>query len=43
MTTLLLPACITHCTSQEIPDRNGVLALIRGLVAQLRITAKKLE
>jgi hypothetical protein len=42
-TTLLLLACITYCTSQEIPDWNGVLALICGLVAQLRIAAKKLQ
>lgn len=31
-----------YCMSQEIPDWNGVLALIRGLVAKLRIAAKKL-
>lgn len=39
----MVHASISQRTSQEIPDWNGVLALIRGLVTQLRIAAKKLQ
>jgi len=36
-------AYATYYTSQEIPDWNGVLALIRSLVPQLRVAANELE